>query len=31
MKDKRIEMVRNWPKQKSVKDIQVVFSFDNFY
>ena len=31
MEDKRIEVVRNWPKPKSVWDIQVFIGFANFY
>ena len=31
MEDKRIEAVRNWPKPKSVRDIQVFIGFANFY
>ena len=31
MKDKRIEAVKNWPEQTSVKDIQVFIGFANFY
>ena len=31
MKDKRIEEVKNWPKPKSVCDIQVFLGFANFY
>lgn len=31
MEDKRIEAVKNWPKPKSVRDIQVFLGFTNFY
>lgn len=31
IEDKRIEAVKNWPKPKSVRDIQVFLSFANFY
>ena len=31
MKDERIEAVRNWPKLKSVREIQVFLGFANFY
>ena len=31
MEDKRIEVVRNWPEPKSVRDIQVFNGFANFY
>ena len=31
MKDERIEVVRNWPEPKSVRDIQVFIGFANFY
>ena len=31
MEDERIEIVRNWPKPKSVQDIQVFIGFANFY
>ena len=31
MKDEQIKAVKNWPKQKSMKDIQVFLSFANFY
>ena len=31
MEDERIEVVKNWPEPKSVQDIQVFISFDNFY
>ena len=31
MEDKRIEVVRNWPEPKSVRDIQVFIGFANFY
>ena len=31
IEDKRIEAVRNWPKPKSMKDIQVFLGFANFY
>ena len=31
MKDKRIEVVNNWPEPKSVRDIQVFLGFANFY
>ena len=31
IEDERIEAVRNWPKPKSVRDIQVFLGFANFY
>ena len=31
IKDKRIEVIKNWPKPKSVKNFQVFLSFANFY
>ena len=31
MKDKQIKEVKNWPKPKSVQDIQVFIGFANFY
>lgn len=31
MKDKKIEVVKNWPEQKSMQDIQVSLEFTNFY
>ena len=31
IEDKRIEVVRNWPKLKSGQDIQVFIGFANFY
>ena len=31
MEDKRIETVKNWPKPKSMRDIQVFLGFANFY
>ena len=31
IEDERIEVVRNWPKPKSVRDIQVLLGFANFY
>ena len=31
MEAERIEVVRKWPKPKSVQDIQVFLSFANFY
>ena len=31
MKDKKIEVVKNWLEPKSVRDIQVFPSFANFY
>ena len=31
IEDERIKAVRNWPKLKSVRDIQVFISFTNFY
>ena len=31
MEDKRIEAVKNWPKPKSLRDIQVFLDFANFY
>ena len=31
MKDKKIEAVKNWPKPKSMRDIQVFLGFANFY
>ena len=31
IEDKRIEVVRNWPEPKSVRDIQVFIAFANFY
>ena len=31
MKDERIEVIKNWPEQKFVHDIQVFLNFVNFY
>ena len=31
MEVKRIEVMKNWPKPKSVRDIQVFLGFANFY
>ena len=31
MEDEKIEVVKNWPEPKSVRDIQVFISFTNFY
>ena len=31
MEDEKIEVVRNWPKAKSIYNIQVFISFTNFY
>ena len=31
MEDKQIKAVSNWPKPKSVRDIQVFIGFANFY
>ena len=31
MEDERIKVVKNWPKPKSVHDIQVFLGFANFY
>ena len=31
MKAKRIEVVKNWPEPKSVRNIQIFFDFANFY
>ena len=31
MENERIEVVRNWPEPKSVRDIQVFIGFANFY
>ena len=31
MEDEKIEVVRNWPEPRSVRDIQVFLSFANFY
>ena len=31
MEDERIETIKNWPEQKSVRDIQIFISFANFY
>ena len=31
MEDKRIKVVKQWPKPKLVKDIQVFLRFANFY
>ena len=31
IKDERIEVVKNWPEPKSVRDIQVFIGFANFY
>ncbi len=31
MKEKRIEVVRDWPELQSVRDIQVFLGFANFY
>ena len=31
IEDERVEIVKNWPKPKSVRDIQVFLNFPNFY
>ena len=31
MEDEKIKVVKNWPKPKFVRDIQVFFGFANFY
>lgn len=31
MEDKKIEVIRDWPKLKSIKDIQLSIGFANFY
>ena len=31
MEDKRIEAVKNWPKPKLMRNIQVFLEFANFY
>ena len=31
MKDEKIEVVKNWPKPKLMRDIQVFLGFANFY
>ena len=31
IEEERIEVVKNWPKPKSIQDIQVFLSFANFY
>lgn len=31
IEEKRIEIIKNWSEPKSVRDIQVVLSFINFY
>ena len=31
MEDKRIKVMKNWPKPKSLRDIQVFLGFANFY
>ena len=31
MKDKRIEIVKNWPEPKSMRDIQVFLDCASFY
>ena len=31
MKNKKIEIVKNWPKPKSMKNIQVLLGYANFY
>ena len=31
MEDEKFEVVKNWPKPKSVTDIQVFIGFANFY
>lgn len=31
MKEKRIKVVKNWPKPKLIRDIQVFIRFANFY
>ena len=31
MEDERIEVVRDWPESKSIKDIHIFFRFANFY
>ena len=31
MKDEKIEVVKNWPESKLIKDIQVFFELANFY
>ena len=31
IKDEKIKVVEEWPKPKSIRDIQVFFEFTNFY
>ena len=31
MKEKKIDVVKNWPEPKSISDIQVFLGFANFY
>ena len=31
IEDKKIEVVKNWPEPKSIRDIQVFLDFANFY
>ena len=31
MEDKQIEVVKNWPELKSMRDIQVFLGIANFY
>ena len=31
MEEKQIEAVKNWPKPKLIRDIQVFLGFANFY
>ena len=31
MKDKKFEEIKNWPKPKLIKDIQIFLAFTNFY
>ena len=31
MEEKKIDVVKNWPEPKSIRDIQVFLGFANFY
>ncbi len=31
MEPKRIESIKNWPKLRSIREIEVFIGFDNFY
>ena len=31
MEDEQIEVVKNWPEPKSIRDIQIFLGFANFY